>query len=614
MLDSEHSSVTYTLVPSPVEDYSDIRLPEVDGPPSSDYVPSSKELEQAPLLPDYVPSPEEPEQAPPSPVYLPYVPELVYLKYMPLEDDVFLAEEQPLPEDDEEDPKEDPADYPVDYRVVTLPAVDHVPFEERLRFASPTPSQEVRECSAAGAARQDKPAVARDDPYSLVREELYRFFDREPSRDYTNHPTEGQSEGYRSFTVVEQETTIMYGIMEDAQDDRSQLRCRVNLLYRDRLVHHVMTLRTTLVAHHALILDLHAADRRRQRMIKELLAADHKRQGVTAALAARDANRNGDDSYTSGTGRPVQVARECTYPDFLKCQPLNFKGTEGVVGLREFQEGMSKIEEQQQPGSGYHQLRVREEYIPKTVFRTRYGHYEFQVMPFGLTNALAVFMDLMNRVCKPYLDKFVIVFIDDILIYSKSKKEHEGHLRQILNLLKKEELYAKFSKCEFWISRVQFLDHVIDCRGIHVKENQEKDKIESKPDKNGKCGEAGKSLKQLHWAAPFEALYGRKCHSPVCWAEVGQVQITGLELVQETTERIIQIKKRIQTARDRQKIYADLKRKPMEFQVGDKVMLKVSPWKGVVCFGKRGKLNPRYVRPFKVLKKVGVVAYKLELP
>ncbi|GKB89310.1 putative reverse transcriptase domain-containing protein [Tanacetum coccineum] len=115
-------------------------------------------------------------------------------------------------------------------------------------------------------------------------------------------------------------------------------------------------------------------------------------------------------------------------------------------------------------------------------------------------------------------------------------------------------------------------------------------------------------------AAPFEALYGRKCRSPVCWAEVGQVQLTGPELVQETTERIIQIKQRIQTARDRQKSYADLKRKPMEFQVGDKVMLKVSPWKGVVRFGKRGKLNPRYVGPFKVLKKVGTVAYKLELP
>ncbi|GJU55939.1 putative reverse transcriptase domain-containing protein [Tanacetum coccineum] len=118
--------------------------------------------------------------------------------------------------------------------------------------------------------------------------------------------------------------------------------------------------------------------------------------------------------------------------------------------------------------SGYHQLRVREEDIPKTAFRTRYGHYEFQVMPFGLTNAPAVFMDLMNRVCKPYLDKFIIVFIDDILIYSKNKQEHEEHLKLILELLKKEELYAKFSKCEFWIPKVQFLGHVIDSKGIHV--------------------------------------------------------------------------------------------------------------------------------------------------
>ncbi|GJX67165.1 putative reverse transcriptase domain-containing protein [Tanacetum coccineum] len=102
---------------------------------------------------------------------------------------------------------------------------------------------------------------------------------------------------------------------------------------------------------------------------------------------------------------------------------------------------------------GYHQLRVREEDIPMTAFRTRYGHYEFQVMPFGLTNAPAVFMDLMNRVCKPYLDKFVIVFIDDILIYSRNKKEHEEHLKAIMELLKKEELYAKFPKCEFWIPK-----------------------------------------------------------------------------------------------------------------------------------------------------------------
>ncbi|GJV41654.1 putative nucleotidyltransferase, ribonuclease H [Tanacetum coccineum] len=118
--------------------------------------------------------------------------------------------------------------------------------------------------------------------------------------------------------------------------------------------------------------------------------------------------------------------------------------------------------------SGYHQLRVRDEDIPKTAFRTRYGHYEFQVMPFGLTNAPAVFMDLMNRVCKPYLDKFVIVFIDDILIYSRNKEEHANHLRIILELLRKEKLYAKFSKCDFWIRIVQFLGHLIDSQGLHV--------------------------------------------------------------------------------------------------------------------------------------------------
>ncbi|GKB54390.1 putative nucleotidyltransferase, ribonuclease H [Tanacetum coccineum] len=118
--------------------------------------------------------------------------------------------------------------------------------------------------------------------------------------------------------------------------------------------------------------------------------------------------------------------------------------------------------------SGYHQLRIKEEDIPITTFRTRYGHFEFQVMPFGLTNAHDVFMDLMNQVCKPYLDKFVIVFIDDILVYSKDEEEHGKHLKIILELLKKERLYAKFLKCDFWLDSVQFLGHVIDRSGVYV--------------------------------------------------------------------------------------------------------------------------------------------------
>ena len=118
--------------------------------------------------------------------------------------------------------------------------------------------------------------------------------------------------------------------------------------------------------------------------------------------------------------------------------------------------------------SGYHQLRVRENDVSKTAFRTRYGHYEFLVMPFGLTNAPAAFMDLMNRVFSPYLDKFVIVYIVDILVYSGSPEEHAEHLRTVLQILRECQLYAKFSKCQFWLDKVDFLGHVISTEGISV--------------------------------------------------------------------------------------------------------------------------------------------------
>ncbi|KAK8595287.1 hypothetical protein V6N13_123167 [Hibiscus sabdariffa] len=107
--------------------------------------------------------------------------------------------------------------------------------------------------------------------------------------------------------------------------------------------------------------------------------------------------------------------------------------------------------------SGYYQMRVKDANVPKTAFRTRYGHYEFLVMPFGLTNAPATFMDLMSKVFKPYLDKFIVVFIDDILIYFRSKDAHAEHLWNVLQTLREHQLFAKFSKCEFWLSKVAFL-------------------------------------------------------------------------------------------------------------------------------------------------------------
>ncbi|GKD02953.1 putative reverse transcriptase domain-containing protein [Tanacetum coccineum] len=160
--------------------------------------------------------------------------------------------------------------------------------------------------------------------------------------------------------------------------------------------------------------------------------------------------------------------------------------------------------------SGYHQLRVHEDDIPKTAFRTRYRHFEFTVMPFGLTNAPTVFMDLMNRVCKPYLDKFVIVFIDDILIYSKTKEDHEVHLKLVLELLKKEKLYVKFSKCKFWLQEVHFLGHVVNHNGIYVYLS----KIEAV--KNWKAPTTSSEIRLFLGAEEaFQTLKDNLCNAPI---------------------------------------------------------------------------------------------------
>ncbi|GJU17718.1 putative reverse transcriptase domain-containing protein [Tanacetum coccineum] len=239
-------------------------------------------------------------------------------------------------------------------------------------------------------------------------------------------------------------------------------------------------------------------------------------------------------------------------------------------------------------------------------------------MPFGLTNMPTMFMDLIDRVCKPYLDKFVIVFIDDILIYSKDKEEHGEHLKIILELLKKEKLYAMFSKCGFWLDLIKFIDHVIDNKGVHV------DPTKIKVIKNWAALTTPMEVRQ------FLRLAGYYQCPPILALPEGMedfevysdASLKGFRVVLMQREKVrayasqkLKVHEENYTTHDlelgavvfslsHQKSYADRRSKPLEFEVRDMVLLKVLPWKSVIRFRKHGKLSPRYIRPFKILARV----------
>nr|GEY12140.1 hypothetical protein [Tanacetum cinerariifolium] len=268
--------------------------------------------------------------------------------------------------------------------------------------------------------------------------------------------------------------------------------------------------------------------------------------------------------------------------------------------------------------SGYHQLRVHEDDIPKTTFRTRYGHFEFIVLPFGRTNAPA--------------------------------EEHVEHLSLVLELLKKEKPYANFSKCEFWLREVQFLGHVINgLAGYYHRfiENfskiaksltilTQKSLLDGPKDFIVYCDASGIGLgcalmkRELFSDYDYEIRYHRGKANVVADAlsrkereavdESVRLQKGLDEMIKQRSDETlyyldrIWIKDRLKATRDRQKSYAAKRRKPLEFSVGEYVLLKVSPWKGVVRFGKKEKLAPRFVGPFKIIEKVGTVAYRLDFP
>ncbi|KAL4291663.1 hypothetical protein GQ457_14G020350 [Hibiscus cannabinus] len=197
--------------------------------------------------------------------------------------------------------------------------------------------------------------------------------------------------------------------------------------------------------------------------------------------------------------------------------------------------------------SGYYQLKVKDSDVFKTAFRTRYGHYEFLVMPFGLTNAPAAFMDMMNRVFQPYLDQFVVVFIDDILVYSRSEDEHEEHLRIVLQTLRENQLYAKFSKCEFWLNEVVFLGHIVSAEGIRVDPKKIEAIMDWKQPKNVSevrsfLGLAGYYRRFVEGfsiiAAPLTKLLRKDV--PFAWTETQQSSFDKLKMVLTEAPVLIQ--------------------------------------------------------------------------
>nr|GEV36596.1 hypothetical protein [Tanacetum cinerariifolium] len=839
-------AVTYTLVHSEARSWSI----SYEDP----YEEATQQLlEHAPLSPEYVPDPIKLEDH--VPAHIPkHLEDLVPAKdEAPIEAYILEVSSAPTPQ---LPPSflslrtppllPIPLHVPSTSRRDVIPEADTPP-QKRLLLTAPRPGCEVGESSAAAAARQPRPTMARSVDCSFV-----------------------------DTIETSKESSEFYSRHHDAQKDRAAVRAEIEIIYEmDWLSRYnvVIAFAEKLVRipfgneiltilgegsneRNESRLNIISFSKAQEYMLKGCHELADQLQELTDKGFIRPSSSPWGASvlFVKKKDRSFRMCidyRELNKLTVKNCYPLPI--IDDLFDQLQGSSVYSKIDLR----SGYHQLRVREEDILKTAFRTRYGHYEFQVMQFGLTNASAVFIDLMNRVCKPYLDKFVIVFIDDIMIYSKDEKEHEEHLRQILQLLKKVELYAKFSKCEFWIP--QFLGHVINSQGIHVDpakiksvkdwaspkspteirqflglagyyrrfiegfskiakpmtnltqkkegtktvksstlvmtisldlpeqilnaqteaqkpENIKNEDVGGMLVENAKNPEAireqklepradgtqclnGKSwlpwygdlrtvimheshkskysvhpgsdkmyqdMKKLYWWPNMKAdiaTYVSKCltcsklpkssqgydtiwvivdrlaksaiftpiietdhmdklariylkevitrhripvsiisdrdsrfvsnfwrslqnalgtrldmstayhpktddqsertiqtlkdmlrtcaidfgkgwvnHLPLfefSYNNIGEAQILGPELIQETTEKIIQIKQRMQAARDRQKSYADLKRKPMEFQVGDKVMLKVSPWKGFVRFGKRRKLNPRYVGPFK---------------